>query len=251
MKRRHTVLIVVVATIVVLGIACGVLVHSCDRSMATHGYYHECEWYRITLDQAKYWYALDNGLTSGVPVVSRDLAPYLAGSGVPVCRSGGPYVLSPVGHYIVCSDPEHLLDSCKGGDPVTDTPVEYTQEYPLDYRNSQHWWYALDPHQRGTLVRMSGFQLLIEGLHGWGGSAGTVQIAGSGYSSSSSSSGDRAVTTSYSGGTYTMELAGHGLKITNRGRTLELDGQTFDLSGGRKTFIIQTNGVIRTGNLKE
>ena len=96
-----------------------------------------------------------------------------------------------------------------------------------------------------TILRMSGATIIFKGLADWGGGSGTMAISGSSTSHGSTSSDGKVVTDFYENGVYTMSFANHLVRVTDKGRNLEIDGHNFDLSQARPRIIVETNGVFR------
>ena len=218
---------------------------SIQKSSAAHGDYHECQMNRQELDAARYWYALDNGMTNAPALGKEVLLPYVEDSKAFACPGGGRYSVDPKNLHVVCSIPEHMFDSCLGNSAPHLEPESWMQEYLLDYRSSDTWWYRRSDTPDGGTLRMSGATIVFRGLHGWGGGWGTMEVAGSGTSHGSSGSGDKVVTDSYADGKYTCNIAGHVVRVTEHGRTLQVDTNTFDLSRTRPIVIVDTNGVVQ------
>lgn len=241
MKRILISLGVVTALLVFVAAWC---FRSCQKSMAGHGGYHQCQWNRLVLDMARYWYALDSGMTNAPELTKAGLMPYVQDDKSFVCPDGGTYSVDRATLCVVCSIPVHMFDTCKGNRTPPEEATNWLQDYPLDYRNSDMWWHSMGVAGDGTILRLSGATVVFKGLEEWGGGSGTMTVAGSGTSHGSSSSGGSIVTTSYANDVYTMSFAGHVLRISDRGRTLEIDKNTFDLSASRPRIVVETNGVV-------
>jgi hypothetical protein len=231
-----------------LGVVAAVLILGAvwfSSSMMAHGKYHQCQWHREALDMARYWYALDNGMTNAPALVKAELAPYVQDEKAFTCPSGGIYSINSTNLHVGCSIPEHMFDSCKGSQTPPDETRNWLQDYPLDYRNSDIWWYGMDSAKDGTMLRMSGATVIFRGVYGQGQGWGTMEVAGSGTSHGSAGFGDKVLTTAYANGIYTMTFAGHVLRLTDHGRSLEIDKSTFDLSRNRPRISVDTNGVTQ------
>jgi hypothetical protein len=63
---------------------------------------------------ARYWYALDNGMTNPPGFDQEELTPYVQNEDTFVCPGGGTYTVDPTTACVVCSIPEHMFDTCKG-----------------------------------------------------------------------------------------------------------------------------------------
>jgi hypothetical protein len=206
------------------------------------GDYYECQWNREALDIARYWYALDNNMTNAPGLVKEELAPYVQDEKAFTCPRGGIYsVKAGTLHSI----PEHMFDTCLGNRTPPEKPSNWLQDYPLDYRNSDFWLYSMDENKDGTTLRMSGATIMFRNLQGWGGGWGTMEVSGSGTSSGSSSSGDRVFIHSYADGVCTVSIAGHLVRVTDHGRSLQIDKSTFDLSRNRPRIVVDTNGAAQ------
>jgi hypothetical protein len=182
-----------ILALVVAGLAllAGWFLHSCQKSMAGHGTYHQCQMNREMLDMARYWYALDNGITSAPPLMTKALAFYVGDETSIACPGGGTYSISPTNQRVVCSLQEHMFDTCKGNHTPPDEPTKWSQEFPLDYRNSEQWWQSMTGIPDGTILRMPGATVLFRGLRDRGVGWGTMKVAGTGISTGISTGSHR------------------------------------------------------------
>ena len=243
--KRILIVLSVAAVILLLG---GVwFFRSMQNSGAAHGAYHECQMNRQQLDLARYWYALDNGMTNAPGLTMEELLPYIEDQKASSCPSGGIYSVDSASLHVACSIPQHMFDSCLGNSAHPQESDSWVREYPLDYRSSDSWLYCLNDMTNGTLFRMSGATIVFRDAHGWGGGCGTMEVSGMGTSHGSSGSGDRLVTDSYSNGTYTCHIAGHVVRVTEHGRTLQIDTNAFDLSKARPRILVGADGASEIG----
>jgi len=137
------------------------------RSMAVHAQYHECRNHREKLDTARYWYALDHGMTNAPGLLKEALPPYAENLAALTCPRGGSYSVDPKSSLIACSIPEHMFDNCCGNPASTHEPDNWPQSYPLDYRSSDTWRYSTEEIKEGTILCMSGATIVFRNLRGW------------------------------------------------------------------------------------
>jgi len=196
------------------------------------------------MDLARYWFALDAGLAEPPPFDTNILAAYFYQRKVPTCPAGGSFSVNRVSGKVECSLPKHMFDSCKSKRRPPAEAGEWQREYPVDYKNSEWWWYSLDERSEGLLIRLSGAEIIFTGVHDWGDGCGTVSVGGSGTGHSSSCSGTNCFTTDCGNGVCKLSLLGDVLTLTENGQKLDVNSQAFDLSTNRPTIVVETSNDI-------
>ena len=83
-----------------------------------------------------------------------------------------------------------------------------------------------------------------------GGATGSLTIAGSGTTKITVTAFGKTFTNSYNDGVNTMAFEGHSLILKNAGTKLQIGAEEFDLTGEKKTVVIQTDGnaEVQEGN---
>jgi len=225
------------------------------RSRAVHVQYHECRNHRNELDTARYWYALDSGMTNAPGLLKEALLPYVENQAALACPRGGSYSVDPKSLLVACNIPEHMFDNCYGNPASTHEPDSWPRSYPLDYRSSDTWRYITANTKKGTIFRMSGATIEFKDLHDWRwiDKVQDMKVSGPGTYHCSFEFEDKVVTESYEAEVHTFNIAGHIVHISGHGRSLQIDTNVFDLSGSRPRIVVEADRgahieVIREGS---
>lgn len=218
------------------------------QSMTAHAHYHFCLNHREELDAARYWYALDNGMTNAPGLNKEQLLLYAEDEAF-TCPDGGSYSIDPKSLRVVCSNPEHMSASCYGHRTATRELEGWSRIYPIAYRSSDMWRYVTADTREGTIFRMSGATIVFKDLHGWNwiGKVQEMKVSGPGTYNCRFEFEDKGkvVTESYENGIRKFDIAGHVVRVSERGRLLQVDTNTFDISEVRPRIVVDGRGAAR------
>lgn len=222
------------------------------QSMAVHGQYHMCSNNREDLDAARYWYALENGITNVPGLKKEQLLAYVEEEAFR-CPRGGSYSVDPKSLRVVCSKPEHMSDRCDGHGAPTREPEPWSRTYPMDYKDSETWLYVTANGSEGTIFRMSGATILFKDLHGWDwiNKVQQMKVSDTGTYNCRFKLDDKGkeVTESYENGIRTFVVAHHTVHISDHGRSLQIDENTFDTSGARPRIVVDGKSATRADKM--
>lgn len=112
----------------------------------------------------------------------------------------------------------------------------------------QAWEYSLATRDGKALVDTDRVALVFEGVAfapPAGGATGSLVVAGSGTHRSTVRFDDVSFESEYTGGTNTMKLEGYTFTLRERGKSLQIGAQEFDLRGAKQTIVVAEDGTAQ------